>query len=620
MLPIPEILAYLNEDKKPEDYLRRTLNKWRNLYFGMSLHTSGAAPAFMDLSYDNMAIPVGGIGITAPVQNVPYSSYLSSLKSLGFDYINGWIFPPNYQGVEYQFIFDKIIFSRHPREPWDIRMWRFSQYVPITQGVCGALNEVVTGAIFQDSNYTIQLEDTEDEEYISSNSFQGYDLVGYVSNIAYKNIVEDANGYTLRIPKFPWNQQPEGKLPVDIWFINSKDICFLPPDEDFIIFSKHGYGWYIDKQVIWRFKYNYQNKKYELAPEDVDGYYKHDFGRMPMTKAGGVWNPQGYYEGYYYKAKPIMDDFCRTYSARQLVDKEASHPYIIEPDVDCPECNGKGQVQVPCADCPDGVDLLSCSACHGSGSISRNPGQHVVMPKQDIKDGVKVEFVSPDVAVNKNLRETVREMMDMILETLHLNKQKTDTVQSGLAKAIDQDRLYKFVSGISNDIFDKLIPDTLDDITQYRNLKPGDKKIVKPTQFQIKTSEDLLTELKTAQDANLPFYIRQKITLDYIDKEYSGDLVLKRKGFFITTHDPLNVQTVQEKTEIGNYKEIAYSKMISTWLDAIAAQKGNEWFAGATDKDLELEVEKLSTAYFTENPEPEQPDETIDINEERTDV
>lgn len=618
MLPIADILAYLNNDKRPEDYERRRLNKWRNLFFGMSLHTSGAAPAFMDMSYgQNYAI--GGISPNVPQQNAPYSAYLDSLKSVGFDYISGWIFPPNYQGVEYQFIFDKIIFSRHPREPWDIRNWRFSQYVPITQGPCGALNEVVTGAIFQDSNYTIQVGNKEDEAYVNSNVFQGYDLVGYVSNIAYKNIVEDANGYVCRIPKYPYYEQESDKLEVDIWFIGSREITYLPPDEDYIIFVKNGYGWYIDKQVIWRFKYDYQSKKYEVAPEDAQGYFTHDFGRLPLTKAGGVWNTQGYYESYYYKAKPLMDDICRTYSACQLVDKEASHPFIVEPNTDCPECNGVGRVSRTCEDCPGGIEQVSCGTCHGEGTVSRNPGQHLFLDKQDLKDGVGIEFVNPDVAINANLRETVRGMMDMILEVLHLNKQKSDTVQSGLAKAIDQERLYKFVSGISNDLFDKHIPDILRDITEYRNIKPGEFKIVKPTQFQIKTAGDLLDELKLAQDANLPVYIRQKITLDYIDKQYAGDAVLKRKGLFITTHDPVCVYTVQEKEQIATSKELSYSKMISTWLDEIIAEKGNEWFGGATDEALEAEVEKLSAPYYIENPEPE-PAQILDVNKQVTDV
>lgn len=607
------ILSYLNNETKPEEYERTILNKWRNLYFGMSLHTSGAAPAFQDLSNNGLTVPVN-INTTSNYGN-GYPNYLSALQSIGFDYNGYWIFPPNFQGWEYHFIFDKIIFSRHPREPEEIRQWRFSQYVPITQSPCGQLNEVVTGAIFQDSNFTIEIDDKKDNDYINGNNFSGFDLVGYIANIGYKNMIEDANGYFLRIPKYPNYAQPEGKpVEVDIWFVNSKDIKLF--SDEFIIFEKNGYGWFIDKNTIWRYTWDRESKRYFLASDDAQGYYATMLNRLPVSKAGGIWNTHGYYESYYYKAKPLMDDILRSYSAAQLVDKEASHPYIVETDVECPECNGQGLITATCEECPGGTKPIQCGECHGSGTISRNPGQHVVMPKKDFIDGAGVKFVNPDVTINKNLRETVREVMDMILEALHLNKQKTDTVQSGLAKAIDQERLYKFINTICNDLFDKIIPDTLDDIIAYRNVRangsviePDNKpyKIVKPTQFQIKTAEDLLVEYETATKANIPKFILQRIALDYIDKQYSGDAVLKRKGAYIICYDALSVYSTGDKKQVGTPEQQAYSLMISTWLDEVINDKGNDWFINASDEDITREVDKLEDAYFEENPVSDEP-------------
>src|SRR5690348_15158757 len=77
------------------------IQRWRDVYYGMSLHTTGACPAF---------IPLDGKG--------------------GLD--KGYIHPPNYFGECYQHLFDRILFSRHPRENELIRQWRFSQYKPLT--------------------------------------------------------------------------------------------------------------------------------------------------------------------------------------------------------------------------------------------------------------------------------------------------------------------------------------------------------------------------------------------------------------------------------------------------------------------------------------------------------
>lgn len=582
------------------------------MFIGMSLHTSGAAPAFTDLSNKGLIIPSSGNGasLLGGGANNPYNGYLNSLKSIGFEYNGFWILPPNFQGWDYHFVFDKIIFSRHPREDPDTRMWRFSQYVPITQAPCGLLTEVVTGAIFQDSNYTVAMTDNEDNDYIRGNNFGGFDLINYISNILYKSIIEDANGYIVRLPKYSFTEQPEqGKVEVNVLFVNSKEIIFWSPDE--FIFVKDGYGWYVNKQDIWRFSWDNEGNRFIAATE---GFYHHGFGRLPISKAGGVWNPRGYWESYYYKAKPLMDDYLRSYSARQLIDKEASTPVIVEPNVDCPECSGRGQIQIPCENCPpeQQMQLHDCAGCHGLGKISRNPGEHLVLDREDFKAGVDIKFVNPDVEVNKNMRETCAELFAMIIEALHLSK--VEEAQSGVAKSLDQERLHKFISGISNDLFDKIIPDTLRDISAYRNIQVDPNitdddnsiyTIVKPTQFQIKTSEALLNEYKTATESFMPLFIRQKIALDYLDKEYSGDEVLKRKGSYIICTDPLAVRTAEEITGLTGVvtaEQRVYSEMISQWLDAIIETRGDEWFIDADDEMIATDVLVISAQFYIDNP------------------
>lgn len=626
-----QILAILNGKTKIDETERYELNRWQNLYFGMSLHTSGACPAFVDLSNKPLQVPVSTQGYGSTFTQ--YGNYLNRLSTLGFDYNGLWIFPPGYQGVEYQFIFDRIIYSRHPRENEQTRQWRFSQHVPITKYPCGMLNEVVTGAIFQDSNYRVEVDDKDTNEYIYGNNFMGYDLIGYFANILYKAIVEDANGYVLRIPKKPFYEQKNGKPEVDIWFVHSKDL-FLPPTEDEMLFRTKSYAWYVNRESIWRFKYNRGKNEYFLAPEDSKGYYAHMLGYIPATKAGGEWNTHGYWESYYYKAKPLMDEFLRAFSQRQLVDKEASTPVITELSVDCPECHGTQKVQIPCAECTGGYDLVDCGTCHGSGTISRNPGEHLIIPKSEWKDvNPGIYFTNPDTAVNKNARETVKEMMDMILEALHLNKQKTDTVQSGLAKAIDQERLYKFISTISNDLFDKHLPDTVRDIIAYRTvtsengtLKPTVPKesytIQKPTQFAIRTAQDLLTEYKTAFESNMPKVFLERKALDYADKEYNGDAVYRKKVSYICYSDPLFAYSTADITSIQATlapEQIVYHNNISLWIDEIIQEKTADWFVQASYMEIDKLAEVKESEYEAEYGLPEtQPENTevVDVNKE----
>ncbi|MFN4247482.1 MAG: hypothetical protein ACK4EY_07150 [Flavipsychrobacter sp.] len=557
-----EVLAILNKTVKLSREMTESLQRKRDVYYGISLHTTGACPAFRDLS--------GG----------------------------GTIYPQGYYGPEYQRLFDKHLLSRHPRENDATRNWRFSQYRPLTKAPFAQITEIITGAIFQDSNYDLNLQDAQDEQYIWGNHFGGHDIVGYFCNVAFRNMVEDPNGVLLRIPALPGYAQVDDKLQVDIWFVNTKDIVLLTQDD--FVFLRNGYAWWVDKQTIWRFSYKPEEKKYYLSQEDAHGYYAHMLGRLPISIAGGVWNTQGYYDSYYSKAKAAADDFISAYSAAQLVDKEASHPFIVEASTDCPDCRGLGQVQQDCDSCPNGVELVSCGSCHGSGQISRNPGQHIIVPQDKLKDGSPIQIVNPDVSINSHHRDVCAQVMNLIIEALHL--QKTEEAQSGVAKAIDQERLYKFISNISNHVFDKLITDTLRDIIAYRNagavagtVHPVEYpfRVLKPTQFRIKTSADLLNEYATGKQAGMPVFIRRRMALDFVDKQYSGDALMKKKAQLITQLDSLSILSIDEITAMRNSgvvsdAELQYSRKLPAAIDALIRDKGEYWFLNTPNDVVEL--------------------------------
>ncbi len=557
-----EVLAILNKTVKLSREMTESLQRKRDVYYGISLHTTGACPAFRDLS--------GG----------------------------GIIYPQGYYGQEYQRLFDKHLMSRHPRENDATRNWRFSQYRPLTKAPFAQITEIITGAIFQDSNYDLNLQDAQDEQFIWGNHFSGHDIVGYFSNVAFRNMIEDPNGLLLRIPALPGYAQAGDKLQVDIWFVNTKDII-LHTQDDFI-FLRNGYAWWVDKQTIWRFSYKPEEKKYFLSQQDAHGYYAHMLGRLPISIAGGVWNTQGYYDSYYSKAKAAADDFISAHSAAQLVDKEASHPFIVEASTDCTDCRGLGQVQQDCDSCPNGVELVSCGSCHGSGQISRNPGQHIIVPQDKLKDGSPIQIVNPDVSINSHHREVCAQVMGLIIEALHL--QKTEEAQSGVAKAIDQERLYKFISNISNHVFDKLITDTLRDIIAYRNagavagtVHPVEYpfRVLKPTQFRIKTSADLLNEYATGKQAGMPVFIRRRMALDFVDKQYSGDALMKKKAQLITQLDSLSVLSIDEMTALRNAgvvsdAELQYSRKLPAAIDALIRDNGEYWFLNTPNNVVEF--------------------------------
>jgi hypothetical protein len=565
-------LQIINKTVKLDSKLQRHLEQCKHVYYGMSLHMAGITPRF-----------------THPITRKLIS-------------------PPCYD-TPYQYLFDNVLLNRHPREPEELRDYRYSQYRPMTKAPFNQVTEITAAALFQDSNYTLTISDPDDSAYIWDNNFDGYDLIQYFANKGIKYIMEDPNGFFVYVPKYSLYeaQAMQGKLAIDIWFVYSKDIIYTDPTGKSLIFYKDQYVYLIDDRTIWRFTQKELNSKtYVVDPNAKDGYYAHMFGKVPASKAGGVWNTQGYYDSYLDKAKAAADDYISAYSAKQLVDKEAAHPFIIEADTECPECHGKGQVQIECETCPTGLDLRDCGECGGSGTISRNPGQRIIAPKEDM-DKKLIQIVNPDTSVNKNAREAAAEIMTLILEALHLKV--VDEAQSGVAKAIDQERLYQFLSNISNHVFGSILYDFLTYFTAYRNVtvangrltpKVGDFTLIKPNQFQIKTAADLLEDYKTGMESNLPAFLLVENAKLYADKYYSGNEVILKKTDVIMQLDTLAVRSVdqiQSMVVTGSAtKEMAnFNRELPFMLDKLIERKGKDWFVKADIEAIEKELPAMAT-------------------------
>jgi hypothetical protein len=543
----------------------------------MSLHIAGACPSFFDYRFPTT--------IDTTQENSP---------------LNRKVYPVNFYGMQYDLIFDTYLFNRHPRENDKTRNWRKSQYRPITKAPFQKAIEVTMGAIFQDSNYSIEIENKPDNDYIWGNNFNGLNLVNYFSS-KFQTICEDPNGIFVCMPKQPWFETTTDEIEPDIIFINSKDIIYVTDDE--IIFNRPNYIWNINNIGV--FRYDIDDKgNYFHVDENNGGYYAHLLGYVPKMIAGGNWNTQGFYDSWLDKAKPIADDYISAKSAEQLVDKEASHPWIIAVNTDCPECpNSCGYIQVVCADCPTGFELKPCQTCHGSGEISRNPGEWMTVPQDLLGKGKMLEIVNPDTAINTYHHQKCQDLYQDLLSSLHLNY--VEQAQSGVAKDKDMETRYQFINKISNDLFDRLIPLAIQNITSYRNVtvsngvitpQTGAYTIVKPTQYQIKTSEDLLTDYDTSTKANVPAFVRVRQINDYVDKQFGGDLTMKRKTEIVTQLDFMSVLSSAEKQSMvigggASNRDWQFSSYLPSILDEIIRDHGKDWFEKSSFENLKSEID-----------------------------
>lgn len=555
----------LNDVSKAPDSQSILLKKRKDVFLEVSLHTRGVRPSFRDLSRDN----------------------------------GGYIIPPRWGGEEYQYIFETFLINRHPREADVTRQWRLSQYRPHTKAPFGMLTDILRGAIFQDSQYTLTLPDKDDNDYIWGNNFQGMNLITYMSEVVLPGIIEDPNGYVVRMPSKPYFDQTADRLEIMILFVNSKNIVYDGPED--LVFKHGDWGYWLTPGAIFRFD-KVDGGQYRVDPR---GYFATMLGHLPASIAGGLWNNDGYYDSYYDKAIPTANEYISSFSAEQLVDKEASHPYITQIADDCKECHGSGEVTWP-GENGEPPRLRACPKCKGEGLTSNNPADRLKVPFSDwekLKDGGTV-LNNPDTNINKYHNDKNGKIMSDILRALNLLN--IDAAQSGNAKAIDQEKLYMFISTVSNKLFDTILFPTISDIIAFRNVRAtGDGKtmpyvydftLIKPSQFQIKTAADLLDELINSTKGNIPGFIRKRQITEYVDKRFAGDDVFQKKTQVIEQLDDLFVYTEDEQlTMITTGKvqktDLIFSRNLPSILDEISREKGTRYFKNASIDDLKALVD-----------------------------
>ncbi|MEG1198468.1 hypothetical protein [Algoriella sp.] len=535
----------------------------RDVYYAITLHTKGARPAFKDLSNRSN---------------------------------NGKIYPPGYIDDNYQNLFEKFLLSRHPREEEVTRDWRYSQYKPLTKSAFQRLINVVRGLIYQDTKHTLKIDDKENSDYLEGNNFlEKNNFLSLFKNIFLQTLFEDPNGYLVVIPSKHKNELQNNTNPLEVSFNYVSITKILHQDDKDLIFKsnddKHIF-WINEKDII-RFR---KNEKSEWTKED--GYFHHDFGYIPAIRLGGIFANNGFYKSFVDDAIPIADEFISSYSSEQLIDKEASHPYIQQATVECPTCNGIGSTQADVEICdlyPNGVKQVECKTCHGKKQISINPAERYEVPVEEM-DKQMVKIINPDVGINQYHRNKNKDIFNSILDALNLLK--VDEAQSGLAKTIDRDNLYQFTSSVSDRLFE-LKDFCLKCFISYRS--PDSKKVKggytlqKPYKFETQNAQELLDELSTAQSNGTPIHVRKYLINEFVNKRYKGnDVDLKINQIYANLDKTfgLTLDEIKLSKELGLITDdnITESIRIKNKINSIIIDKSKDYIRTKSVEELIKEI------------------------------
>lgn len=566
-MTLAEIVELINEPEKKD----KRQKSWEGVYTGMSLHIDGVCPSFLD-SNKRVVYPLG------------------------------WV------NSKYDYYFDTILLNKFPTEQSWVKNWRKSVYKPLTRAPFLQCISVVTGAIFQDSGYAIELNNQEDNDYIWGNNFDNKDFIQFLVS-KFQEIAEDPNGLLFVCPKNKYAEigfdvQPEIKFifSSNIIHESSEEVVFHDESREFI--------WVVTKEAIYRF-YKPKDSASYVNMDDEGYYYAHMLGHLPAWKAGGAWNSRGYYDSWFVNAKPLADEYISSYSSLQFINKDATHPYVVEADSDCQECHGVPETQ-SCKKCGTTANecvcddssnwyLVKCKTCHGTGKVARNPGDRMIVPP-DMMGNNMVQIINRDVSANKYLFDFQVDLYNQIFRSLYLNH--IEQAQSGVAKDKDMEARYQYLSKVAGDLFDRLIHGLLGDILGYRNVRVNNGVIVpdsvgftitKPTEYNIQTAYDLLEEYEKANTSKMPPYQRASILQKYNNKQFSGDALLNRTAYVINQIDILNVLS---ETEISNAilngaastRDYQLHLQLPKIINKLIRDRGNDWFINSSFDTIEQSV------------------------------
>ena len=577
------------------------ISKWQNIYYSISVHTSGVCPSYIPLRYDsNVRLWQLGVSSVYPVN---------------------WLYP------EYDAVFDKL-FGMHPREPYITRELRKSLYKPYQQAPLIQAMDKCKAIISAPNKYTLVVDDVEDNEYIWGKNFAGKNLVDFMF-WHFKAVCEDPNSIFVVTTDRPAKEMKNGKVATRIIHIPTRRFFYFSPDE-FIFHETDDLMWYVNGAAYLRFKKDEEGEW--IQADGKRGYYAHMLYRLPCHVAGGTWNTHGYYDSYIQPAIPFCDELVGAMSAVQLVNKEAAHPIIIAASTDCPECNATGAYQY-CKACncrttdgctcnnPANYRLDTCHSCHGTKQQSHNPGDWMIVPPDQMGNDL-VKFINPDVTVNEYLVKYKDDVYESIRASLH--QQTIKEAQSGTAKEIDRDGERLWYQSVSNGYW-ALIEKILIDILSLRNTSKSEGQIkpniprytlIPPTEFDLKTEADLLDEYKVETESKMPDYIRQKATDAYVDKIYGGNDVAVKQAAMVNYLDPYSVTSVADKqvaisAGIADARTMQFSALLPNMLNRLAMKKGTEWFINSSYDTIEAEIKTM----FEAIPAPVAPAENTVVKE-----
>ena len=564
------------------------------MYYLLTIHLQGIKPRYRNLRLYSDAY-------TSATDNV-YIETAGMRKNVGM-----WITPTGWQ-QKFQPYFENEILNRYPTMREERFHWQCSIYPKFTQSLFLQAIDEVRGAIFQDGNYSYAFANENTADYISGKNFDGLDFYDYVTDLILMQVVNDANGFTVVLPDDFYRPnieiETDAGLP-ELIYVCSEDVLFA--SDDVLAFQHENGAIVIDAENYYYIPYNHKTKKYEAGSTVV---LQHNLTVAPFRQHGGYRMHSKDTGCYYLSFFSGAVDWANI-AVRDFLDVQAAKKDLIpitqQIEIECNTCHGSGSVPVLCEDGTAGC-TTSCTSCSGRGTISRNLGDVISVDRQDVVDGKMpdyLRYISADVASLEAMSKEFDLLYKRFQEALYLRF--SDLAQSGIAKEMDREKMYKFLQSFSTNLFN-IVADLLtwiDALLNNTEAIPENVMVRRPSQFKLKTETDLRDELRQLQSAGVDELVIKSVS-DTLTMVANESAVTEKIIKVLSLYDPLRYKTDQQKTNLtivaGAYTKadlIRSARSINEIQRIIEAQ-GESWFMQATYEQIKAALDTAMQEYINE--------------------
>jgi|GEM_PF-6198894 len=505
----------------------------------------------------------------------------------------------------------KIIDTRRPNEPEEVKNYRISNRRKITQPI---FNQAITNAqrIISNANVAVKYPDKL-KEFLSGANFEKNSFTHFFQKKVLRRCFESAQGVLLWMPTEVGDQTKQ-VVPVPI-LIEPQQIVHY--DENVFTFlsdekseiqvgkktEKTGNIFYaVTKEEIW--KRSQINKQGDYQWEL---HYAHNIGQVLALVLGGDETtgevevkfksvPVVYQQSFLSPAVSLADECLAQFSDHQGIMVSSAFPLR---EVESMPCNAIGCVRgwisdgkkrTRCNKCQDGIIPLASSPY---GVLVRPPSPNP-LSNEPTSSQPMIRFISPDVSILEYSGKYWQELRAMVRESLNLLF--IEEAQSGVAKEIDREDKLAFLDKIGQNLYLYLMHNSI--YILHKLLFPSDEvpsiQITLPSSFVSKSESELIGELSTLRDKGAGGFLLGEVTREIVAKRYNGDPLLLKILDVLTIFDPLFIKTDEQKTAmlgVGAITEVAWQKSLWAYPTLLEYQRRTPEFM---DMEISAIVEAIT--------------------------